>query len=497
VGLAAIAMLMAGPGGASPAGAQSVSAPTVLERDLNDLLAWFDGQFSNWRQVRTAAVGEAPPWVLARISSAEVAGVDAPQRWLELSLGARPDEVVQRRLYTFFVDVGADAVVMRTWEPRPEAGMPATVDDLQPLEGCDIVWRHRGAGFEGVGNPDTCRSTADDRGVAVQRVMRLERDRLELLDRPVEETSADPEPPMTLYRAERYTGTVRLPGDDAGRTVEMHDEGARTKFEGDAAAWEIGLATAMPATGAGERLELTVSRRAGDEAIEVASVSAPAGARHLELTAAGLDVELGLDPELSRDVATLAEWLTGSFSSAAQAAADESFFDIRLHMQPIWSDRDDGPWLYVEQAVATAQDSPYRQRVYRLREVEPGLLESAVFTLPDPEAAVGAWRDPDRLAGVAPADLEPRGGCSILLRRAGDAFVGSTLGTLCPSDLRGARYASSEVRVTRDRLVSWDRGFDASGTQVWGARTGGYVFDRMAGSVDEPPPDAAGPDAGP
>ena len=52
--------------------------------------------------------------------------------------------------------------------------------------------------------------------------------------------------------------------------------------------------------------------------------------------------------------------LVGSFSSAAQADADSNFRAIDLHMVPIWTDRTDGPWLYVEQAVAEARDRPYQ-----------------------------------------------------------------------------------------------------------------------------------------
>ena len=49
----------------------------------------------------------------------------------------------------------------------------------------------------------------------------------------------------------------------------------------------------------------------------------------------------------------LAAWMTGTFSSASQAAADPAhFFDIRLIMVPIWEDlaQGDERWLYVEQA---------------------------------------------------------------------------------------------------------------------------------------------------
>lgn len=179
------------------------------------------------------------------------------------------------------------------------------------------------------------------------------------------------------------------------------------------------------------------------------------------------------------DLATLARWMTGAFSSAAQAAENDGFLALDLHTTPIWNDRPDGRWLYVEQAVAGYPEQPYRQRVYRLTEVAPGLLQIEIFTLPTPAAFVGAWRDPESLGAVAPEDLEPRRGCEILLRRRGDVFEGSTLATLCPSTLRGATFATSQVVVTEHGLVSWDRGFADDGAQIWGAIAGGYVFDRI------------------
>lgn len=177
------------------------------------------------------------------------------------------------------------------------------------------------------------------------------------------------------------------------------------------------------------------------------------------------------------DIDLLASWMTGSFSSAEQAAADpEHFRDVRLHMAPIWTDRSDGPWLYVEQAMSDSEARPYRQRVYRLAMVKDG-FESAVYELPgDPLVFAGAWRSPELVSGLTPQDLTPRQGCSITLRFEDEAFRGATAGTNCVSTLRGAAYATSEVTIEEDRLISWDRGFDAEGWQVWGAEAGGYVF---------------------
>lgn len=182
------------------------------------------------------------------------------------------------------------------------------------------------------------------------------------------------------------------------------------------------------------------------------------------------------------DLKQLADWLTGSFSSEEQSKADPEFRDIRLHMSRIWTDRKDGYWLYVEQAAATALDRPYRQRVCNVVAVKDGEFRSIAFELPgDPLRFAGASDDPSKLNGLDPQQLSLRSGCDIVLHktRAG-AFEGGTVGAGCPSTLQGASYATSEVKLTADTLVSWDRGFDSAGQQVWGARKGGYIFKRVA-----------------
>lgn len=176
----------------------------------------------------------------------------------------------------------------------------------------------------------------------------------------------------------------------------------------------------------------------------------------------------------------VAAMMTGSFSSAAQAAADGDYFDIRLEMVPIWTERDDARWLYVEQAAATALDRPYRQRVYRVTHEVDGSVVSAVYELPgDPLDYAGAWSEPFRFDAIAPENLSVREGCAVVLRPDGEGrWTGSTIEDRCKSTLRGASYATSEVTATDEAIESWDRGFDAAGEQVWGAEKGAYVFVR-------------------
>jgi hypothetical protein len=176
-----------------------------------------------------------------------------------------------------------------------------------------------------------------------------------------------------------------------------------------------------------------------------------------------------------QDVATR---LVGAFSSKAQSGRDPAFFDVRLHTVRIWTARTDGPWLYVEQAMATALEKPYRQRVYQLVDRGDGSVESVVFELPTPADWTGAWREPTRFDSLSPESLARREGCSIVLWRDGEVWRGATNDRDCPSSLRGACYATSEVTLRADGLNSWDRGFDANGSQVWGATTGAYEFRR-------------------
>lgn len=173
----------------------------------------------------------------------------------------------------------------------------------------------------------------------------------------------------------------------------------------------------------------------------------------------------------------LCTWMTGSFSSAQQAAVDTSYYDIRLHMVPVFKGRKDGYWLYVEQAVASSIDKPYRQRVYQIVNTQRG-LESIVYEIQDPLRFAGAWKNEELLNGLQFEMLDEKEGCSILLRwnPGAGTFEGRTGSGICPSNLQGAAYATSEVMILPTRMVSWDRGFDANGTQVWGAEKGGYQF---------------------
>lgn len=177
----------------------------------------------------------------------------------------------------------------------------------------------------------------------------------------------------------------------------------------------------------------------------------------------------------------LASWLAGSFSSQDQADADTSFADIRLEIVPIWTERTDGRWLYVERAAAGSLEQPYRQRVYHLTRRNDTTFLSSVYELTEPLRFAGAWRTPDRFDPLTPDSLRICQGCTVQLHpRADTAFVGQTRDEECFNDRAGAQYATSEVAITPEYLWSWDRGYDSTGAQVWGSVKGGYLFRKLS-----------------
>jgi len=180
-----------------------------------------------------------------------------------------------------------------------------------------------------------------------------------------------------------------------------------------------------------------------------------------------------------KDVKRLAEMMAGEFSSEEQSRSDATFFHIKLRMKPIWTDKKDGRWLYVEQAAAETEDKPYRQRVYHVYRQDETTIVSKVYEIKDAANYIGGWKNEAKLTALNADSLIDRQGCSIYLRKNEDGtFSGSTPGKECLSSLRGASYATSEVTIFADKLVSWDRGWDSNGKQVWGAVKGGYIFKK-------------------
>lgn len=178
------------------------------------------------------------------------------------------------------------------------------------------------------------------------------------------------------------------------------------------------------------------------------------------------------------DINELVKIMSGTFSSAQQAKKDSDYFNISLVMVPIWAEREDGKWLYVEQAFANRLDKPYRQRVYHLQNPAQGIYTSDMYTIKDALSFAGAQNDSIKMSRLSFDKLEYKDGCTVTLTKHGNSYEGGTTGNKCPSDIRGAKYATTKIKLRADELISWDQGFDDNGKQTWGSTKGGYIFKK-------------------
>lgn len=191
-----------------------------------------------------------------------------------------------------------------------------------------------------------------------------------------------------------------------------------------------------------------------------------------------ITASLGQTPKVNQaDLNRLVSYMTGEFSSEEQAKTDSLIFHIRLWMAPIWEDRQDGYWLYVEQAAAGSEQRPYRQRIYHLYVWDKETIASRVFEIPDALTFAGGWQNTSVFDILTPDELIDRQGCTIFLKKTDQGhFHGTTPGKECLSSLRGASYATSEATIMPDRMITWDRGWNDAGELVWGSAHTGYVF---------------------
>lgn len=186
-----------------------------------------------------------------------------------------------------------------------------------------------------------------------------------------------------------------------------------------------------------------------------------------------------ISAQINSDIDVLLSWMNGSFNSEEQSQNDSDYYNISLEMHRIWNNRNDGYWLYVEQAVTANKDKPYRQRIYHIFEDNDG-IKSVIYSIPDEKNFVGGWKDISLFDKLSSENLEARDGCEVIIKRKDEnTFIGSTVDKNCTSNLRGATYATTEVVITKDKMISWDRGFNDKDEQVWGAEKGGYIFNKL------------------
>ena len=181
--------------------------------------------------------------------------------------------------------------------------------------------------------------------------------------------------------------------------------------------------------------------------------------------------------ESTIDIATFEAHLTGNFNSAQQAEENYNYYPVSLIACSVEVPELGEHVLYIEQALMSSLNEPYRQRVYQLEDLGDNTMRSHIYEIQNPLALTGLCDQNER--SVAVERLSKKEGCAVTLSWNGAGFEGQTEKGTCLSDMNGASYATSIVTTTESSIQSWDQGWDSNHQQVWGAVEGAYIFIRQ------------------
>lgn len=516
-----------------PAATAATASPPVdrLAEHTAQMWEWFPGEYSNNEQVTEQKYAKQEPYEhLHQIFlPVEVPGLGDKALFVQQHMVGNP-KPYRVRIYTLQPDPARDAVRLDIYKPTDPAVLTnlhldparaATLDperDLQLAEGCSVWWTPSDEGFVGQTDEGTCQVTSPRSGktMVISDTLLLTPERLHIHD-----VARDPEgkvifghpdgDPHKLRKLSWYSGwsVIRKGGPDYDREapewqvhkgLHMHSEGTRISLmdaDGTPIPYAVDLARLTRSGSNTHLLKVTLYDTETDKSVAYAWTDPTAerigvnlGWAQIGLTREPGTPHYGFDSEeTSATVRALASHLRGTLSSSAQAAENDDFRPIQLQSCDVAAPGLGSTVLYVEQAVETALDKPYRQRLYVLEEVDEATVRSNIYTLDDPASFVGLCTRGERRF-VHPSEAALKEGCSVDMVLSDGVFRGETGPKSCPSSLRGASFASVAVTVSADGLDSLDRGWDADGNQVWGSESGPYQF-RAAPPAAETAPASA------
>lgn len=185
---------------------------------------------------------------------------------------------------------------------------------------------------------------------------------------------------------------------------------------------------------------------------------------------------------IEQQVEEVVSHLDGAMDTSAQANANPDAPNVRITTCKVKVanagslNREHAVFLYQEQALSQRLSSPYRQRFLRIApNKDKSSVESAVFKTPTPKAWIGLCKKPEAERMLQFGDLG-KSNCSVFLQRNDNNYIGETPAGGCPSDYKGAAKITNRIVLHQSGMDTLDRGFDAAGNQIWGAKDEPYKF---------------------
>ncbi len=169
----------------------------------------------------------------------------------------------------------------------------------------------------------------------------------------------------------------------------------------------------------------------------------------------------------SENTVLLKQWLAGTHRSTNDIIQGRAV-NIGLQILPIWQDRIDGEWLYIESRIIDSPNKPFRQRILQLVATPNGLIRLYSYTIPRASDFAGAYYFPQVLASLTQSQLSISNNCELLIElKVTSTFVGETDVDSCITH-QGMPLMTTFFAVSEVNMSFLDGGYDKFGNLVPG-----------------------------
>jgi len=164
----------------------------------------------------------------------------------------------------------------------------------------------------------------------------------------------------------------------------------------------------------------------------------------------------------SENTALLKQWLSGIHRSTNDVIQGRKV-NIDLQVFPIWQDRIDGEWLYMESSVVDSP-KPFRQRILQLVATPNGLIRLYIYSIPRASDFAGAYYSPQVLTSLTQSQLSISNNCELLMElKVTNTFVGETDVDSCLIK-NDKSFMTKFFGVSETNMSFLDSGYDKLGT---------------------------------
>jgi CpeT/CpcT family (DUF1001) len=183
---------------------------------------------------------------------------------------------------------------------------------------------------------------------------------------------------------------------------------------------------------------------------------------------------------VNKQVQEVVKHLTGIMDTTQQAESNPKAPSVRMTtckvtVNAVKNAKKPVIYLYQEQALTSKLNKPYRQRFLRISPSKNHTIESAGFKPLTPEKLINLCNKPDTERTFKLEEIG-KSECSVFLKKQENDYIGETQKGGCPSNYKGAVKITNKIILHSTGMDTFDRGYDANGKVIWGAKNEPYQF---------------------